>query len=93
MTRGVLATIYCRGRTTTEACLDAARRFYAGRAFVRVTDVPPQTKWTTSSNLGVRQLCGRSGPQPGDRDGHGGQPRKGSGRSGDAECEPDVWPA
>ena len=31
--------------------LDAARRFYAGRAFVRVTDKPPQTKWATGSNL------------------------------------------
>ncbi len=51
MTRGVLATIYCRGRTTTDACLNAARRFYAGRAFVRVTDRPPQTKWATGSNL------------------------------------------
>jgi N-acetyl-gamma-glutamyl-phosphate reductase len=29
----------------------AARRFYAGRAFVRVTDKPPQTKWATGSNL------------------------------------------
>ena len=51
MTRGVLATIYCRGRATTGQCLDAARRFYAGRAFVRVTDKPPQTKWATGSNL------------------------------------------
>jgi N-acetyl-gamma-glutamyl-phosphate reductase len=51
MTRGLLATIYCRGRATTEQCLDAARRFYAGRAFVRVTAVPPQTKWATGSNL------------------------------------------
>ena len=51
MTRGVLATIYCRGRATTEQCLDSARRFYAGRAFVRVTDKPPQTKWATGSNL------------------------------------------
>lgn len=51
MTRGVLATIYCRGRATTEQCLDAARRFYAGRAFIRVTDKPPQTKWATGSNL------------------------------------------
>ncbi|MBW6397365.1 N-acetyl-gamma-glutamyl-phosphate reductase [Roseomonas sp. HJA6] len=51
MTRGVLATIYCRGRATTEHCLDAARRFYAGRAFVRVTDRPPQTRWATGSNL------------------------------------------
>lgn len=51
MTRGILATMYCRGRATTEQCLDAARRFYAGRAFVRVTDRPPQTKWATGSNL------------------------------------------
>ncbi|MGQ3297233.1 N-acetyl-gamma-glutamyl-phosphate reductase [Reyranella sp.] len=51
MTRGVLATIYCRGRATTDQCLDAARRFYAGRPFIRVTDKPPQTKWATGSNL------------------------------------------
>ena len=51
MTRGVLATIYCRGRATTDQCLDAARRLYAGRAFVRVTDPPPRTKWATGSNL------------------------------------------
>jgi N-acetyl-gamma-glutamyl-phosphate reductase len=51
MTRGLLATIYCRGRATTAQCLDAARRFYAGRAFIRVTDTPPQTKWATGSNL------------------------------------------
>lgn len=51
MTRGVLATIYCRGRAGTAQCLDAARRFFAGRAFVRVSDAPPQTKWATGSNL------------------------------------------
>ncbi|MBM3587005.1 MAG: N-acetyl-gamma-glutamyl-phosphate reductase [Alphaproteobacteria bacterium] len=51
MTRGILTTIYCRGRATTGDCLDAARRFYAARAFVRVTDQPPQTKWATGSNL------------------------------------------
>jgi N-acetyl-gamma-glutamyl-phosphate reductase len=51
MTRGILATIYCRGRVTTNQCMDAARRFYADRAFVRVTDRPPQTKWVTGSNL------------------------------------------
>lgn len=51
MTRGILATIYCRGRATTEQCLESARRFYAGRAFVRVTDKPPHTKWATGSNL------------------------------------------
>ncbi|CAA2159467.1 N-acetyl-gamma-glutamyl-phosphate reductase [Methylobacterium brachiatum] len=51
MTRSILVTIYGRGRATTSQCLDAARRFYAGRAFVRVTDRPPQTKWATGSNL------------------------------------------
>ncbi|QDL91547.1 N-acetyl-gamma-glutamyl-phosphate reductase [Paroceanicella profunda] len=51
MTRGVLVTLYCRGRATTQECLDAARSFYADRAFVRVTDRPPQTKWATGSNL------------------------------------------
>lgn len=51
MTRGILATIYCRGRVTSEQCFDTARRFYAGRPFVRVTDKPPHTKWATGSNL------------------------------------------
>ncbi|ONG49991.1 N-acetyl-gamma-glutamyl-phosphate reductase [Pseudoroseomonas deserti] len=51
MTRGLLATIYCRGRASTAQCLAAAQRFYAGRAFVRVTETPPQTKWATGSNL------------------------------------------
>jgi N-acetyl-gamma-glutamyl-phosphate reductase len=51
MTRGVLVTIYARGQATTEQCLDTARQFYADRAFVRVTDQPPQTKWATGSNL------------------------------------------
>ena len=38
MTRGVLVTIHCRGCATSGERLDAARRFSAGRAFVRVTD-------------------------------------------------------
>lgn len=38
ITRGLLATIYCRGGATTDRCLGAAQRFYAGWAFVRVTD-------------------------------------------------------
>jgi N-acetyl-gamma-glutamyl-phosphate reductase len=53
MTRGLLVTIYCRGRTTTEQCLDAARSCYADRPFVRVTDRPPQTKWVSGSNLSL----------------------------------------
>lgn len=51
MTRGILATIYARGKTTTEQCLEAARKFYANRPFVRVTEKPPHTKWATGSNL------------------------------------------
>ncbi len=51
MTRGILATIYARGKATTEQCFDAARKFYAGRPFVRVTEKPPHTKWATGSNL------------------------------------------
>jgi N-acetyl-gamma-glutamyl-phosphate reductase len=51
MTRGILATCYLQGKATTQDCLAAARKFYAGRAFVRVTDQPPHTKWATGSNL------------------------------------------
>lgn len=51
MTRGILATIYCHGTASTDQCLDAARRYYENRSFVRVTDKPPQTKWATGSNL------------------------------------------
>ena len=52
MTRGILATIYCRGRgVTTARCIEEARRFYAERAFVRVVDQPPHTKWALGSNL------------------------------------------
>ena len=51
MTRGILATCYVAGAATTEQCLEAARDFYKGRPFVRVTDKPPHTKWATGSNL------------------------------------------
>ena len=53
MTRGILSTCYGRGtgRVTTEDCLAAARKFYEGRPFVRVTDKPPHSKWATGSNL------------------------------------------
>ena len=51
MTRGILATIYARGKTTTERCLAAAKAFYADRPFVRVTAKPPHTKWATGSNV------------------------------------------
>ena len=51
MTRGILATCYARGTATTQECLDAARRFYANRPFVRVIEQAPHTKWATGSNL------------------------------------------
>jgi N-acetyl-gamma-glutamyl-phosphate reductase len=51
MTRGILATIYARGKATTEQCLAAARKFYEGRPFVRVTEKPPHTKWASGSNF------------------------------------------
>jgi N-acetyl-gamma-glutamyl-phosphate reductase len=51
MTRGILATIYAKGKATTERCLEVARSFYANRPFVRVTDKAPHTKWATGSNL------------------------------------------
>jgi len=51
MSRGILATCYAAGSATTEQCMDAARRFYAGRPFVRIVSQPPHTKWATGSNL------------------------------------------
>ena len=51
MTRGILSTCYARGSATTDECLQAARRFYEGRPFVRVIEKPPHTKWATGSNL------------------------------------------
>jgi len=55
MTRGLLATIYCRSRdgVTTDECLAAARRFYAERPFVRTLERPPHTKWALGSNLAL----------------------------------------
>ena len=51
MTRGILSTCYGRGQTSTQACIEAAKKFYAGRPFVRVLDKPPHSKWATGSNL------------------------------------------
>ncbi len=50
MTRGILATIYCRGSVDTATCLQTAREYYAGRAFVKVIDRPLHTKWAYGSN-------------------------------------------
>lgn len=51
MTRGILATCYAKGKATTAECLAAARKFYANRPFVRVSDKPPHSKWATGTNL------------------------------------------
>lgn len=51
MTRGILSTCYARGRATAEQCFEAARKFYADRPFIRVTDKPPHSKWATGTNL------------------------------------------
>lgn len=51
MTRGIIATCYARGQVSTEQCLEAARKFYSGRPFVRVVDTPAHSKWATGSNL------------------------------------------
>ena len=51
MTRGILATCYLRGSCTTEQALEAARRYYEGKPFIRVVEKPPHTKWALGSNL------------------------------------------
>jgi N-acetyl-gamma-glutamyl-phosphate reductase len=50
MTRGILATIYCKGSADTRTCLSAAREFYRDRAFVKVSEQPLHTKWALGSN-------------------------------------------
>jgi N-acetyl-gamma-glutamyl-phosphate reductase len=61
MTRGILATCYLEGDLTTEKCLAAARKFYEGRAFVRVVDQPPHTKWAMGSNLAFVSYAAQAG--------------------------------
>jgi N-acetyl-gamma-glutamyl-phosphate reductase len=51
MTRGILSTCYARGKITTADAMEAARKFYAGRPFVRVIERAPHSKWATGSNL------------------------------------------
>lgn len=51
MTRGILATCYLTGDATAEQCKAAAMQLYRERAFVRVVDQPPHTKWAAGSNL------------------------------------------
>jgi N-acetyl-gamma-glutamyl-phosphate reductase len=54
MTRGIIATIYCRGSgkgsADTQTCLKTAREFYASRPFVKVTDKPLHSKWACGTN-------------------------------------------
>lgn len=50
MTRGILSTIYLKGKLTTEQCLSAARSFYKDRPSVKVTEKPPHTKWALGTN-------------------------------------------
>jgi len=61
MTRGILATCYLTGNATTAQCLEAARKFYAGRPFIRVVDQPPHTKWATGSNLALISYAADAG--------------------------------
>ena len=51
MTRGILATCYARGNATRDQAYEAARSYYEGKPFVRVSDKPPHTKWALGSNL------------------------------------------
>jgi N-acetyl-gamma-glutamyl-phosphate reductase len=51
MTRGILATCYCRGNLDTAACLKLATGFYEGKPFVKVVSQSPHTKWAMGTNL------------------------------------------
>jgi N-acetyl-gamma-glutamyl-phosphate reductase len=50
MTRGILSTCYLKGSATAEECLNMARKFYEGRAFVKVTSAAVHSKWAMGSN-------------------------------------------
>jgi N-acetyl-gamma-glutamyl-phosphate reductase len=52
MDRGILATIYAtpKGSVTQALLLDAMRKFYAGKPFVRVVDHLPRTKDVSFTN-------------------------------------------
>ena len=54
MTRGILATCYATildPGATKESVREMYREFYRDEPFVRVTDLPPQTKHTTGTNM------------------------------------------
>ncbi len=58
MTRGILATIYCRGTIQTPVAMQAARDYYRDRPFVKVSETPPHTKWAYgSNNVFVHYAC------------------------------------
>ena len=50
--------------STTDQCLEAARKFYANRPFVRVVENPPHTKWATGSNLVYVSYAADQEPEP-----------------------------
>ncbi|NQT74383.1 MAG: N-acetyl-gamma-glutamyl-phosphate reductase [Chloroflexi bacterium] len=53
MTRGMLSTCYgkLKRESTVEEITDIYREFYRDEPFVRVVDIPPQTKQTLGSNM------------------------------------------
>jgi len=54
MTRGILATCYAPlvdGNISKQRVRELYQDFYSGEPFVRVTDLPPQTKQTTGTNF------------------------------------------
>ena len=64
MDRGILATIYATptGPVTQPQLLEAMRRFYAGKPFVRVIDHLPRTKdvaYTNYCDITARVVRGK----------------------------------
>jgi len=51
MSRGILTTCYAKLRAGKQNVQEIYREFYRGEPFVRVVDIPPQTKQTLGTNL------------------------------------------
>jgi len=51
MSRGILTTCYARLKAGKQNVQEIYREFYRGEPFVRVVDIPPQTKQTLGTNL------------------------------------------
>jgi N-acetyl-gamma-glutamyl-phosphate reductase len=51
MSRGILTTCYARLKAGKQNVQEVYREFYRGEPFVRVVDIPPQTKQTLGTNL------------------------------------------